>query len=192
VSDAAPELLVTLGLVRASLAEAHVEHVFIGALPVLAWGRPRGTTDIDVVVFCEPAGFSRLEEALATRQIRAGQHIGPTEPGDALPDIAVFWLGPVRVDVFVAKMDFERAVLACAKTATVLDADLKLASCEASIIYKLLASRAKDIADVESMFEARAAIAETLDWEFLDRWASEWGISERLEPYRVKFRTGTP
>lgn len=184
------ELLTALTLLRAALAEAKVQHVFIGALPVLAWGRPRGTTDLDLVVFCEPPGFSALAQALAARAIKPGRHIGPAEPTDTLPDIAVFWAGAapsVRVDVFIAKMEFERAVLATAQTATVLGADLVLASCEASIVYKLLAARAKDIADVESMFEARAAIRARLDWSFLERWTSEWGIADRLRPYRDKY-----
>ncbi len=41
---------------------------------------------------------------------------------------------------------------------------------------------------VESIFEARAAAGDPLDWGFLDHWAEAWGISDRLEPYRVRFR----
>ncbi|MBL8914821.1 MAG: hypothetical protein JNM17_29215 [Archangium sp.] len=63
-----------------------------------------------------------------------------------------------------------------------------VASCESSIIYKLIASRPKDLADVESMFEAQTAIGARLDWEFLDRWAGEWTIDERLAPYRARFK----
>ncbi len=38
-----------LAVVQA-LAEERIAHAFIGALPVLAWGRVRATTDIDLVV----------------------------------------------------------------------------------------------------------------------------------------------
>lgn len=103
------ELLSTLDAVRAALDESHVTHVFIGALPVLAWGRPRSFV--------------------------AGKAIGPTEPGETLPDI---------------------------RSSVVLGKPLVVASCESSIIYKLIASRPKDLADVESMFEAQTAIGARL------------------------------
>jgi hypothetical protein len=45
-----------------------------------------------------------------------------------------------------------------------------------------------DVDDVESILEARAAAGDTLDWSFLDRWAEAWGIEDRLEPYRERFR----
>jgi hypothetical protein len=50
------------------------------------------------------------------------------------------------------------------------------------------AARPRDVDDVESILEARAAAGDTLDWSFLDRWAEAWGIEDRLEPYRERFR----
>ncbi len=64
---------------------------------------------------------------------------------------------------------------------------MKVASPEASIIYKLLASRAKDLPDVDAIFEVRAATHERLDWTFLDHWAREWDIEDRLAPYRARY-----
>lgn len=65
-----------------------------------------------------------------------------------------------------------------------LGTSLKLASPEACIVYTLIASRAKDLADVESIFEARACAGERLDWDFLERWCSGREISDRLAPFR--------
>lgn len=189
-----PEMLEVLGRLREALAEAGVSHVFIGALPVLAWGRPRATTDFDFVVYCEAEGLERLSRALERRDIKRFKDVPSSEPGDPLPDMAIFWTKEtpaIRVDVFVAKLDFEQAVLQTSKQAVVMGHKLPLASCEASIIYKLVAGRTKDIADVESMFEARAAANETLDWHFLDRWATEWEIAPRLSPWRAKHGPGT-
>lgn len=184
------ELLRVLADVRSALTECGVKHVFIGALPVLAWGRPRATTDVDVVVFADPAQFQTLSRAFVARHMTEGRHIGPAEPSDPLPDIAVFWartIPPVRVDVFIGKMDFERVVLERGRSANVLGEELRLAAPEASIIYKLIAYRAKDVADIEAIFESRASAKDSLDWQFLDRWAREWGIEDRLEPYRRRF-----
>jgi hypothetical protein len=65
---------------------------------------------------------------------------------------------------------------------------VRLACPEASIVYKLLAARPRDVDDVEGILEARAAAGDALDWGFLDRWAEAWGIGHRLEPYRERFR----
>jgi hypothetical protein len=63
----------------------------------------------------------------------------------------------------------------------VLGTTVRLAAPEASIIYKLLARRPRDLDDVDSIFAARAAAGEKLEWTFLDSWAEEWGIAEELE-----------
>jgi formylglycine-generating enzyme required for sulfatase activity len=50
VSEPTLDLRGTFLAVLEALREAGVAHAFIGALPVLAWGRVRATTDVDVVV----------------------------------------------------------------------------------------------------------------------------------------------
>jgi hypothetical protein len=173
-----------------ALRETGMAYAFIGALPVLAWGRVRATTDIDLVV--STAGeWDRFAAALAQRGFHERKRIGPQDTADSLPDIAVFYSSgdrPVRVDVFVAKTDFEQAVVATAREATVLTALVRLARPEASVIYKLLAQRRRDLDDVDGIFEARQAAGERLDWQFLETWAAAWGIADRLEPYRAKYR----
>lgn len=156
---------------------------------MLAWGRVRATTDIDLVVL---AGndWNRLTEELRRRGFGPGRVVGPADAADALPDISSFD-GPgdpsVRVDIFIAKTDFERAVIDTARSASVLGTSVRLARPEGSIIYKLLASRPKDLVDVEGIFEARRAAGDALDWNFLEHWAAEWSIGERLAPYRARF-----
>jgi hypothetical protein len=172
-----------------ALHEAGVAHAFIGALPVLAWGRVRATADIDLVVLAHP-GWERLVGALEKRNVRLGKQVGPADSADRLPDIAVFYTldqPTTRVDVFVAKTDFERAVIAGARGSRVLDANVRVAAPEASIIYKLLAQRRRDLDDIESIFEARRAARDKLDWHFLEYWADEWGIGDRLAEYKAKY-----
>ena len=174
-------------MVIEALHEARVAHAFIGALPVLAWGRVRATTDIDLVVLATDA-WPRLVDALRRRDIVLTKRVGPAERTDALPDIAVFHTSGVpgiRIDI--AKTDFERSVVASARVATALDTQVQLARPEASIIYKLLAQRRRDLDDVDSIFEARQAAGDALDWEFLDHWAAEWGIADRLDSYKARF-----
>jgi hypothetical protein len=189
VNGGALELRDAFLAVLDALGETGIAHAFIGALPVLAWGRVRATTDIDLVVLAGNE-WNRLTEALGQRGFRAGRVVGPSEPSDTLPDIGVFHGAgdpSVRVDVFIAKTEFERAIIETARTASVLGTTVRLARPEGSIIYKLLASRPKDLDDVEAIFEARRAAGDVLDWSFLDHWTGEWGIVDRLAPYRGRF-----
>lgn len=190
MSESQPTLRDAFRDVVAAVGEAGVEHAFIGALPVLAWGRVRATTDIDLVVLAA-TGWERLLMALNARGIRCTKQIRPADSTDPLPDIAVFHTSPdpgLRIDIFIAKTDFERAVVASSRPATVLGLTVHLASPEGSIIYKLLAQRHRDWDDVDSIFQARQAAGEALDWDFLSYWADEWGISDRLAPYGARFR----
>jgi hypothetical protein len=180
----------TFRAVLDALVEVGIAYAFIGALPVLAWGRVRATTDIDLVVLAA-SGWDAFVDALSRRGINMTKQVGPIDPSHRLPDIAVFQTSGdrgIRVDVFIAKTAFEEAVVATARIATVLDLPVRLARPEASIIYKLLAQRRRDLDDVDGIFEVRQAANEALDWEFLDHWASEWHIVERLAPYRARFR----
>ena len=182
------DLRTTFLAVLDALAEAGSAYAFIGALPVLAWGRIRATADIDLVVAAS-ADWERLAAALERRRFKLGRAVGPADPSDSLPDITVLYAPgqpAVRLDVFIAKTEFERAVVATAREAPVLETTVRLARPEASIIYKLLAQRPRDLEDVASIFEARAAAGDPLDWEFLDHWAAEWGIEDRLAPYRER------
>ena len=74
-----------------------------------------------------------------------------------------------------------------ARSTEVLGAIVRLAAPEAAIVYKLL-SQPRDLDDVESIFAARASAGDVLDWAFLDRGADEWGIADRLAPYRARYR----
>jgi hypothetical protein len=177
---------------RAAVEALHgacVPYAFIGALPAIAWGRVRATTDLDLVVHI-PEGFAALGPALLARGFSRGAAVGePAEPG-GLPDIAIYWWGAapsVRLDVFLAKTRFEEAVLVTAREADILGLRVRLARPEASIVYKLLASRRKDLDDVEAIFEGRSLAGEPLDWAFLEYWCGEWDIQERLAPYRARF-----
>lgn len=172
------------------LERAGVAYAFIGAVPVLAWGRVRATTDLDIVVLAE-SGWSRLVAEMESAGFEIQRSVA-SDPADPLPDI-VFFQSPsaatVRVDVFLAKTEFERVVIETCRVTRVLEREIPIARPEASIIYKLIASRPKDLDDVEGIFAARRAAGDTLDWDFLDHWAAEWGIAEKLSPFADRFRT---
>ncbi len=177
--------------IRRILTDEGVSHAFIGALAAVAWGRPRATTDVDLVVLADEDLFNAIDRWVRDAGFIRGSDVGPSDPSERLPDIAVYWSREepsVRIDLFVAKTPFEREVIRTASTAFVLGEPTRLASPEASIIYKLLADRSRDRDDIESIFLARQAAGEALDWDWLRRWAREWEIEARLVPLEDRFR----
>jgi hypothetical protein len=178
---------------RDLLETARVPHAFIGALPAIAWGRIRTTTDVDVVALVDAAAMRGIDAGLKSLGYRRGRDTSPADPQDPLPDMATYWSPhetSVRLDFFIAKTPFEQEVIGRARRATVLGVEATVAPPEASIIYKLIAHRGRDIEDVQNIFDNRRAAGEALDWEFLDRWAREWQVEDGLAPYREKYRSG--
>ncbi|MDP1826881.1 MAG: nucleotidyltransferase [Archangium sp.] len=187
------ELVETFGAVTQALAQANVDAAFIGAIAVIAWSRVRTTTDVDLVISASPADLERLRPCLERLGFTVGAPV-TSEPAEAVPDISVFWSGhrpSVRVDVFHAKTDFEREALRLAVPAEVAGQRVRVATAEAVIVYKVLASRAKDELDLRAVFEAAVASKRVLDWASIDRWCGEWGIAEKLAPWRHEFKAAT-
>lgn len=173
----------------AALRETQTPFAFIGALGAIAWGRPRATTDLDLVIVCDEPRFLRLRDELVAAGFDEGAGVGPADPADRLPDIAVFWAGEkpaIRVDVFIAKLDFEREVVASALESTLFGTAVPVARPEAMLVYKLLASRPKDLIDVDAIVEGRSLAGVAIDWDLTRRWASEWGIEDKVDALRSR------
>lgn len=173
----------------AALKASDAPDAFIGALGAIAWGRPRATTDLDLVVLSDLERFNTLRAQLVAVGFEEGAGVGPAESSDPLPDIAVFWAGAnpaTRVDIFIAKLEFERDVVGTAQTARLFGEEVPLARPEAMLVYKLLASRPKDLIDVDAILEGRALAGVVIDWGLARRWAVEWGIEEKVDTLRAR------
>lgn len=174
-------LSLTLAEVLGALEEHAIPHALIGGLAAMAWGRPRTTLDIDIVVDASPLALRAIFARLGYREGRA--------VGDPMePDFTQFWSpGGVRVDLFFARTDFEREALALAVDITLVARPARIVSAESSIVYKLIAHRPRDLEDVEAILVARSA---SLDWERIERWSKEWELETWLAPFRARFRPG--
>ena len=181
------------GLVADALVQAGVDGVFIGALAAIAWGRIRTTTDVDLVIAASPEDLEAMTRVLAPLGFTLGAPV-KADPADASPDISVFWsneVPSVRVDMFHAKTTFELEVMQTAQEAEVGGRRIRVARPEAVIVYKALANRSKDEGDLVAVFEASIAAGRRLDWAQIDRWAADWGISDRLASWRSKYEPAT-
>lgn len=161
-----------------------IPYFVMGGLAVPIWGVPRATYDVDFTVHVDEERLRRLLDRAAA----AGFEVAPPFLKgfrDVLKGMEkltlAWWTGEGRridADVFLVTTPYQRAAFDRRRRAelgpgqtlwVIAPADL--------IIHKLLAGRAKDMADVQNVL----AIQGVSDPEYLRRWACELGVEARLD-----------
>lgn len=172
--------------------EAGVRFAVIGGCARNAYAEPRATKDVDLVAEVDPSGHERLGRALAARGFRRASAVAHG-PGP-VPD-AIFYRDDAgrRIDVLFAHTEFEREALDGAGEASPYDGvSVPVVSPEALIVYKLVAGRTQDIADVEAVARTFAAAGRSVDWAMVERWAVAWDVEPRLKAVRASLGTTSP
>jgi len=141
--------------VQRCLAAGGVRGCIIGGLAVQRWGEPRATQDVDMTVLAPPGEESRPVDLLL------GQF------ASRRPDARAFALesrvlliaasNRVAVDVALAGTPFEQEVLERA-TPWEIERGVALVTCSAEdlLLYKLVAARPRDLADIEGVVRRQA------------------------------------
>jgi hypothetical protein len=154
----------------AVLAREQHNACLIGGLVVPRWGEPRATTDVDVSVLA-PYGD---EGAVLDLLLR---HFSPRSAGarDFALASRVLLLetsNRVKLDVALAAFPFElEAIEAASDWAAVPGVVLRTCSAEHLVIYKLVAARARDLADIEGIVRRQRR---RLDTDTIRRWGREF------------------
>ena len=167
-----------------ALDAAGVAYAVIGGCARNAYAEPRATRDVDFVVAGDAADYASVVDALAARGFTRANTVGDED--DPVPDL-VFYRDASgrRIDILFAKTAFERSALARRETAAVQDGvGLPVVSPEDLIVYKLIAGRTQDFADVEKVIAALAAEGRGLDWGYIQGWCKDWDIEERAARVR--------
>lgn len=174
--DAAIESLLRL------LEESNIDHVVIGGHAVNAWLEPRFTADVDITVAAGTEAARRLAELLAGAGYRATRTHGDALPSG--PDFVRFVSANemVTLEVQTAKTEFQREVL---RRAASCEEGPRIATPEDLVVMKLIADRPKDRIDLLGLADLPA-----LDWGYIERWADEWQVRDRLEALRRRNRRG--
>jgi hypothetical protein len=165
-----------LGALAGILEEAGIEYALIGGHAVNAWVEPRFTADIDLTI---EAGVAQMER-LATVLERAGFTIqlesGADQPSG--PDFVRFASvdGRLVLELQAAKTELQDWII---RRALHDSRGLRVATPEDLIILKLIANRPKDQIDLIGL----CGLVD-LDWDYVERWAREWQVSELLEHIR--------
>ncbi len=134
-----------------ALGRAGLPHAFGGAL-ALAWctQRARGTIDIDVNVFVDPAQTRSVLATLPSEvtwdqdDVRTIERDGQTR----------LWGEATPVDLFLDTTDFHRHVAARAVACPFAGTEVPFLACDDLAVFKAFFSRTKDWADLEEMVAA--------------------------------------
>jgi len=157
------------GLAR-ELAQRRIPYMLIGGQAVLVHGRPRLTEDIDVTLGLEPTELSRILDLCNTMRL------------DPLPQNAEEFVretfvlptrhdSGIRVDFVFSTTPYEQQALERAVRIEVQGASVAFAAAEDLIIHKLFAGRPRDLEDAIGVVARRR---DSLDWDYLERWALEF------------------
>jgi len=83
----------------------------------------------------------------------------------------------IDADVFLAETAFQQEVIARRVTCTVEGRPVSLVTAEDLILFTLIASRPRDLIDVQDVLFTQG----DLDEAYMRRWAAELGVAEKLE-----------
>jgi hypothetical protein len=161
-----------------AFSRAKLPHAFGGAI-ALAYctEEPRGTRDLDVNVFVEPARakevFDALPDAVAVNDadLRAIEQQG---------QVRVWW-GDTPIDLFLDIHSFHDEVARDVRLVPFEGRTIPVLDCTALAVFKALFDRTKDWADIEEM-----ANADALDFKRASAWVerlvgADSPIARRLE-----------
>lgn len=166
----------TLEAIGAILARLGIHWALFGALAAnLYRAETRLTQDVDLLLADTGPGIEALEAALRS----AGWQVRRAIPDGTLlrarhPDLG-------DVDLVVAQTPYQDEALARTREQALRDGSrVRVLAIEDVILHKLIAGRARDVADVESILDATLP----LDESYLSRWAAEWEVAEPLRRLR--------
>lgn len=162
------------------LSAAGIPHMLAGSFASAYHGTPRTTQDVDLVIDPSPEGL----QVFVSRAETAGFYVDPNRARDALERRRQFnVLEPQsgwKADLIVRKdRPFSREEFARREPATILGAEVFVASPEDTILAKLEWSARTD--SERQLADATGIVAnkgEGLDRAYIERWAAELGVRE--------------
>ena len=150
------------------LDDLGIRWVLFGAL---AANRYRITTrltgDVDLLLASTGPGLEHLERGLAAQ----GWSVRRAAPGGEILRLRHAELG--AADLIVAATDYEAVAIGRAREEALRDGFVvRVLAPEDVIVFKLIAGRAQDVADIEAILAAKPP----LDERHIERWAEFWDV----------------
>jgi hypothetical protein len=170
--------------VHDALSKAGLPHAFGGAI-ALAYctEEPRGTRDLDVNVFVDPARAREVFAALPDAVTVTDANIAAVERDG---QVRVWW-EDTPIDVFLDVHRFHAEVADSVRQVAFEGREIPVLDCTALAVFKALLNRTKDWADIEEMIAADA-----LNLPHAAAWVERLLGSESPIARRLKSLSGSP
>ncbi|MEW6403278.1 MAG: hypothetical protein AB1649_15895 [Chloroflexota bacterium] len=163
------ELIDSVIAFQSLLEEAGISTMAIGGIAAGVWGEPRLTRDIDMKVL-----IHRKERARLLALLHEFTPLN-ADPEEALRRFGVaFFHDPnrVRIDVMLADTIFDETAIERARSIELSsEKTIRVCTAEDLIIYKMLSTRTKDRADVESIIQKQG---DALDDAYIEGWLAQF------------------
>ena len=153
-------LPLALGQLREAMAVLGRPWMVIGGIAVIAHGVPRATIDVDATILATGTTPDTVMAALAGHGFapRVADAVAFARQHQVL--LVVHTESGVPIDITFAWMPFEEEALGRANQKDFAGSVLPVISVDDLIVYKLVASRPRDIDDVERLLAAYSASVE--------------------------------
>jgi hypothetical protein len=159
-----------------ALRRRRISFALIGAWTLAVWGRPRATTDVDVLVFVDEERLEWLARQLEGAGFERDRQWEEWNPLLRGTQIRLLY-GGVPVDVLRARDPHDRAALRRRRRRRLGGRYLWLVSPEDLILQKLKVGRPRDFEDALTVIDRCGT---QLDGAYLWRCARRLGIAEEL------------
>ena len=184
-------------LVIAALEAADIEYLIGGAVAAWAWGEPRATMDLDLVVDIPLTSISQLSKELSQRGMLVPEEVildNIMEDRADLPINAIHMFSGYKADIYPLREGDELRVSAIKRRQKVNFGDplgeVYLHSPEDLIIYKLwyysLSQQTKHIRDITAIV---MTLGDKLDHTYIDEWVIRKGLNIIWQDLLTKIRT---
>ncbi|MFM7070891.1 MAG: nucleotidyl transferase AbiEii/AbiGii toxin family protein [Planctomycetota bacterium] len=159
-----------------------VPYVVMGGFAVRIHGIPRPTHDVDFTCALDRDALPKFFAAA----IEAGYTVPEPYLRGWIDQVAGLSLVKIRlylqeqgidIDIFLAECEFQESILARRVAQTLNGNTVWFVTAEDLILLKLIASRPRDLLDVQDVLFTQGQ----LDEAYLRHWAAELGVTDQLE-----------
>lgn len=153
--------------------------MFIGAVPLSAWGQARASTDADFVVSVDLMGAWDLDHSMAKAGFAKVAGPGQIQQSSLIVSNYVFEKSPIRfnVDVFLSTTEWDRLALSRKIRMRFGKGEYWMTTAEDLLLYKLMAWRKRDVDDAASIVERSG---DSMDWAYVREWAKNMRVETVL------------
>lgn len=163
-----------------------VPYCVIGALAVGMWGRPRATTDLDILIAVAEQDRPRLLTTLEQQGFLYDRPWAEANPMIRQTPLR-FRRGGIPADLLLPRNAHDDSVLQRRRQQPLGTRSLSVIAPEDLILYKLRAGRPRDFEDALSVLQHQR---DQLDGKYLETWARRIGVVDELSYCRSMLRGG--